>query len=50
MMKEKEKPLGKPLSVVANIPMNLEGAAGSMLFLGSSRCKVSPQDILSPPI
>ena len=34
------------LSVVANIPMDPEGAAGSMLFRGSSRCE-APRQLLS---
>ena len=42
--------LGKLLSVVANISMDPEGAAGSMLFRGSSRCKASSYDILPPLI
>ena len=40
--------LGKPLSVVANIPMDPEGAAGSMLFSKLSRCEASPHDIFPP--
>ena len=36
--------LGKLLLVVANIPMDPEGAAGSMLFHEPSRSEASPHD------
>ncbi len=36
--------LGKPLSIVANVPMDPEGAAGSMLFHELSRNEASPHD------
>jgi len=36
--------LGKPLSIVANVLMDPEGAAGSMLFHESSRGEASSHD------
>ncbi len=42
--------LGKLLLVVANIPVNTEDAAGSILFRGSLRCKASPHDNVIKPM